>query len=412
VQKKEVNENDANTVFYINLILSLILYGVFWFTAPIIANFYEKPQLILLTRIMAIVLIINAFKIIQIAQLTRYLDFRRKTKATLLASPLSGLIGISAAYYGMGVWSLVMQQLSNQFIILLSLWGTSKWRPRLQFSFISLKLMFAFGGWLLLSGLTSRILNNIYVLTIGKFLPAAQLGYYTKGKSFSTLAIQELSQAITTVTFPVFSKIQDNKSKLATSMLKIIKTDMLFTVPIMVTLLVTAKPFVITLLTDKWLPMVPYLQLFCIIGMIYPVSAINRQVLKAQGKSRLNFNIGLLIGGLSLLNIFIMYRWGLIFIIIGQVILSFISLTINTYYTKKLINVGLLRHLSETKEIMLGAIISGIISYILTSDLENLWLQLCFGGIISIGLYIISQYFFNRKFVFEILELRKMLFKN
>jgi len=409
IQKKQVSRIDSNTIFFTNFGISLIFYVIFWFSAPLISKFYNEPQLILLTRVLAIVLIINSFKIIQTAQLVRSINFKHLAKANLVSAPLSGMLGILAAYYGMGVWSLVIQELSNSIFLLVSFWVISKWKPQFEFSVKSLKEMFSFGGWLLLSGIISRILNNIYVLIIGKLFPAGQLGLYSKGKSFSILLTQELSKVITTVTFPVFSQMQDDKKRMANNMIKTLKIILFITVFVMVALMVVAKPFVLLLLTDKWAPMIQYLQLFCIVGIIFPINQINMQILKAQGKSRLLFNIGLLKGGISLLNIIIMYRWGILFIIIGQVLGSFIALAINTFYTKRLLNAGLFWQLNEIKEIILGGIFSGGAAYYLTHSIANLWIQLFLGGTLTVLFFFGSQVMLNRKLLVELYKLKSFI---
>jgi O-antigen/teichoic acid export membrane protein len=409
VQKAKVSDIDADTVFYINLAISLLIYGIFWFAAPIISKFYDQPKLIVLMRVMSLVLIINAFKIIQIAQLTRLIDFKKKTKATVLAGIISGIFGVSAALYGMGVWSLVILQLSRRFFITTILWITSKWRPHWQFSFTSCKELFSFGGWILLSGLVQKLLRNINTLLIGKFFPLVQLGFYSTANRFVSLGINELSRAITTVTFPVFSQMQDDKKTLANSMLKVIKTNLLLVVPVGITVIVLAKPFVLLLLTEKWAPMIPYLQLLCVEIIIAPILGINQQIFKARGKSRLSFNIGLFFAGMNLLNIFITYRWGIIYMIIGKVSLSYVFLSVYTYFTKKLIGIGLIKQLNEVKEIFLGAVFAGFLSYILINNIGNLYLQLCIGGLLSVLLFLLTQYLFNRKFIIETLELRHYL---
>ncbi len=409
VQKIKVSDIDADTVFYINLIISFFIYGIFWFTAPFISEFYEKPQLIELMRVLSLLVIINSLKIIQIAKLTRSIDFKRQTKATILAAIISGFLGVSAAIYGMGVWSLVILQLSRGGMIVLVLWTTSKWRPHWQFSLKSAKELFSYGGWVLLAGLSQKITNSINTLMIGKFFPVVQLGLYSTANRFANLGINQLSRAIATATFPVFSQIQDDKDKVANGMVKVIKTNLLLAVPVGVTMIVIAKPFVILLLTEKWAPMIPYLQLLCVRIIISPILGINHQIFKTQGKSRLSFNVGLFFAVMNLLNILIMYRWGIIYVIIGQVFLSYFFLPIYTYYTSRLINVGFIRQFNEVKDIFLSAVIAGVISYFLTNNISNLWLHLFIGGLLSNLLFFSTQYLINRKFLIETVNLKRYL---
>ena len=409
VQKLKVSDIDADTIFYTNLTISILVYGIFWLTAPLISKFYNNPQLIDLMRVMSLLLIINAFQIIQIAQLTRSIDFKRRAKATLLAAIISGFLGVIAALYGMGVWSLVILQLSRAGGIVTVLWCTSTWRPHWQFSFKSFKELFSFGGWILLSGLAQNLLKNLNTLVIGKYFSLAQLGFYSTANRFVNLGVNELSRAITTATFPVFSQIQKDKDRVANGMLKVIKINLLLTFPIGVTMIVIAKPFVLLLLTEKWTLMIPYMQLLCVGIVIAPILGINQQIFKTQGNSRLSFSVGLVFAGTNLLNILIMYRWGIIYIIVGQVFLSYFFLLIYTYYTNKIIKAGFLRQLNEVKEIIFGAVVAGAISYIVSYYLSNLWLQLFSGGFISVSLFLLTQYLFNRKFLFETVALKRYL---
>jgi O-antigen/teichoic acid export membrane protein len=407
IQKEEVSDNDANTVFYTNFSISLLLYGLLWLFAPAIAKFYDQPQLTELTRVMGVVIIINSFSIIQIAQLTRDVNFKRKTKILLIAVIISGVLGVSAAYYGLGVWSLVIQQLTNRFFMVVGFWITSKWKPSLNFSFASFRQMFSFGGWLLLSGIITKIFENIYILTIGKFFPAAQVGFYTKSKDIRRLTSKEIGQAIGFVAFPVLSKLQDNKEDLQRGMRKFLTHSMVFMMPILITVIVVSEPFVIILLKEKWAPMIPYLQLLCFAGLLYPIHSVNIQALKAQGKSNLTFRLNLIKNSLRIINIIISYRWGVLYIIIGEVIISILSIYINTYYTNKLINYGPLKQLRDIWKIVLGGLLAGALGLFINLQLENLWVMLFVGGFVSFGVYAAFQYLFNRKFFMEVIDLRE-----
>ena len=412
IQKKEVSDKDANTIFYINLFISILLYGILWLTAPYIADFYDQPQLKKLTRVMALIIIINAFNMIQIAQLTRAVNFKRKTKITLIAIIISGSSGIAAAYYGIGIWSLVLYQLANRFIITLGLWITSRWKPALQFSVRSFKEMFSFGSWVLASELIRRIFENVNILVIGKLFPAAEVGFFNKSQEIQRMTSSQFSNAISMVSFPIYSKMQDDKIQLENSIKKFLQYTVLINTLIVISLIVVAKPFVILLLKEKWAPMIPYLQLLSVAGIIYPLHIVNRQVIAAMGKSDYNFRITMLKIGLNVLNLFIMYRWGVLYIIMGGVIVSFITLFIYNYYTSKFVKYTLLKQLSDIKKIILGAIVAGVLGYLTSYKLENLWLTLITGGTITISLFNLFQYLINRKLRIEALNFNKSFKKN
>jgi len=411
VQKKNVSDLDANTIFYTNLVISFVCYGCLWIAAPAIAKFYNEPALVTLTRVMGSIVVINAFNTIQTAMLIRGIDFKRKTKVTLVATLISGVIGISAALLKFGVWSLVIQQLLNRILTTTGMWLTSKWRPSLIFSWKSFHSMFSFGGWVLAAGIMRTVFDNIYILTIGKFFPVAQLGFYTKAKQFQAVAAQQLVGAVSIVAFPVLSQSQDNKPRLKEGVRSFLKYTMVFTAPLLVTLMVVAKPFVLLLLTEKWAPMIPYLQLLCVVGFFYPIQLVNVQVLQAQGKSNLNFRIAVIKNLLRIVNIALMYRFGVIFIIIGEVITTFLALMINTYYTNRLLGYGLLEQLNDIKQIIFSTILAGAAGATAVYAMSNLYLNFVTGIIISLGGYVVLQYILDRVFFTELLQLKQNLVK-
>lgn len=411
VQKKEITNKDANTVFFFNLTISIAMYWILWIAAPLIADFYDQPKLIGLTRVMGLTVIINAFNIIQVAQVTRNVEFKRKTKVTLMTTLFSGTGGVIAAYYGLGVWSLVIQALSNQLLSTTGLWITNKWSPTFQFSEKSFKNMFSVGAWIFASSIMRTIFNNIYILAFGKLFPAAQLGFYIKAKQIPLLSSQQLSGAVRLVSFPIFSQMQDNKDRLQTGMRKILRHTLIITMPVLVTLIVVAKPFIILFLTEKWAPLIPYMQLFCIGGFLYPIHAVNLQVLLAQGKSNLNFNLAMIKNVLRITNILVMYRFGVIYIIIGEIALSFIALFINTFYTQKLIGYGILKQWNDIRKIVSGVIIAGLFGYFISFNLDNLWVMFLVGAVGTISFFIIFQYLFNRDLFEDVLLLKDVFLK-
>lgn len=411
IQKNNVSDLDANTVFLTNLVVSLFAYSLLWLAAPAISRFYEQPILIDLIRVMAVVVIINAFNIIQMAQVTRAVDFKRKTKITLSSTIASGLAGVTAAFMGLGVWSLVVQQMSVRIFMTVGLLLTTRWKPRLQFSISSFRSLFSFGAWILAASLIRTVFDNIYILTIGKFFPVAELGFYTNAKKFQQLAGHQIAAAVGAVAFPVLSRLQNEKIRLKTGVRKFLIHSMAFTSPILVTLMVVANPFVVLLLTEKWTPMIPYLQLLCIAGFLFPIHAINVQVLQAQGKSNLNFRLAIIKNCLRVLNIAVMYRYGVSAIIMGEIILSFVALTINTYYTKRLIDYGLIEQLADIKIIFIISLISGLAGYGAGYPFANLYSKFFVGASVTIVLYVLLHYKLNRHFFLDVLKLKENFIK-
>lgn len=409
IQKKQVSDDDANTVFYTNLFISILIYVILWLIAPYIAKFYDQFLLVKLIRVMGFVVILNAFSVIQIAMITRKVSFKRKSKVILIATIVSGICGVISAYYGYGVWALVTQNMVQAFLTTFGLWVTTKWKPGLKFSVTSFKEMFSYGIWILLASIIQKLFDNIYILTIGKFFPAVQLGFFVQAKKLQQLSSEQIVGAVGLVSFPVFSKIQEQKDRLQNGMRNFLKHTLMIIMPLQITLMVIAKPFVILLLTEKWAPMVPYLQLLCIIGFLYPIHVMNLQVLKAQGKSKINFGLNLFKNFLRVINIIVMYKLGIKYIIIGDVVVSLLALFVNTYFTNKMVNYGILKQLYDVKEIIIGAIVAGIIGYFISFKFVNLWIVFFIGGLTTILLFLAIQYLINRKFLFEVINLKDIL---
>jgi O-antigen/teichoic acid export membrane protein len=410
IQKKEVSDEDANTVFYTNLLISIVLYVLLWFLAPVIANFYEKSILLKLTRVMGLVIVINAFSIIQISQLVRAVDFKRKSKISLISITLSGLLGVSAAWYGLGVWSLVILNISERLLITVGLWITTKWTPSFIFSWKSFREMFKFGSWILFGAIFEKIFDNIYVLVIGKFFPLAQVGYYTQAKKMQRLSSRQITASIGVVIFPVFSQVQSNIPRLRNMVKKFLQQTMLLMAVIMAALIVVAKPFVILFLTDKWAPMIPFLQILCLIGVIYPMNVVNVKILLSLGKSKLNFTLSIIKNTLRIISIIITFRYGIMYILLGEVVVTFISVLINTYFTGKYINYGFFRQMNDIWKILLSMVIAGTAGFFSTLYIDSLWLFLLLGLAVTAGVYVLMQYLINRATLLEAINLKNDLF--
>lgn len=401
IQKKDANETDASTIFFFNIFVSAFFYVILWFVAPLIANFYNQDELVNLIRVMAIVLIISSFSMIQITKLVKEVNFKKKAIITLVSTLISGVVGITAALNGFGVWSLVIQKLIGTSINAIGLWKYYKWRPQFTFSMNSLKEMFAFSSWVLFANIMRTIFDNIYILTIGKFFPVAQLGFYTKAKGYQKIIIQQPTSAIGGVSFPIFSKLQDDKYALKNSMRKFSQHTLFFIAPIIALLIVIANPLIFVVLTNKWMPMVPYLKLLLIGGFFYPINLINLKVLTALGKTNLNFRLEMFKNVLRLVNIIVMYRFGVLYIIYGEVFLSFLATLINGYYAKSLINYGIFEQLKDVLNITISIIIIIFIGNILLSEISNDYYKIIIGTSFVIISYLISMYFLNKTILIE-----------
>lgn len=407
IQKKDANELDASTIFYFNLIVSILFYVVLWFTAPLIADFYEEGQLVPLIRIMSLVLILNSFSLIQLTKLNKQIEFKQKTIIILISAVLASSCGIIAALSDFGVWSLVIQEMVRAIIKGLGLWFFVKWRPLWRFNLNSLKSMFSFSSWVFLMGIFNAIFNNLYTLVIGKVFTASQLGYFTKANQFQKIISQTSSNVVGAVSFPVFSKIQDDKVKLKRALKKFSQHTMFFVAPISAIFIVIANPFFVVLLTEKWLPMVPYFQLLLIAGVLYPIQSINIQILSALGMMRLNFNLSMIKNGFRVINVIFTYQYGIIYIIYGEIIISILVLLLNTLYTKKFLNYGFIEQLKDVSSMLLISIILTIMGIFLMDEFKSNYLKILSTIFFITGFYLAGMYLFDRRLFFQNIDIIK-----
>ena len=266
IRKLKVTEEDYCTLFLFNLVVSIAMYGLLFFGAPWIAVFFERPQLVSLTRVMGLLLIFQALSIVQYTILSRNIDFKTKTKASLISAIISGILGIAMAYLGYGVWSLVAQQLSRQLIYSLCLWVYNKWWPKLKFSIRSFKYMWGFGWKLLLSGLLDRIWAQLYQTVVGKFYSPATLGQYSRAKEYANIFSSNFSGIVQRVSYPVLSQVQDDPSRMVSGYRRIIKVTMFVTAIIMISLGAVSEPLIYCLIGPQWHQAATFLPLICLIS--------------------------------------------------------------------------------------------------------------------------------------------------
>jgi O-antigen/teichoic acid export membrane protein len=337
IQKRDPTPTDTCSIFYFNIVIGLAAAGLLCMVAPWIAAFYRQPILTPLTRALSLTLVINSFGSIQNTILMKQIDFKTLTKVSLITGVLSGIVGIALAATGFGVWSLVVQQISRAFFWTVSMWLMNSWRPALIFSLGSLREMFGFGSRILASGLINRPFDNIYLLVIGKLFSATDLGFFTRAKMMQELPSQTLSWMVGRVTFPVFSTIQDDPARLKRGLKKALTFLVLVNFPMMIGLAVIARPLVLVLLTEKWAECIPYLQLLCLVGLLFPVILINSNLLFALGRSKIHLRVEIIKKVLIVTNIAITWRWGISAMIYGMIVISVMFFYLNSYYTGVLI---------------------------------------------------------------------------
>ena len=391
IQKRDTTQTDICSIFYFNIVVGLAVAGLLCMVAPWIAAFYNQPILTPLTRVLSLTIVINSFGLIQNTIVTKQINFKTLTGVSLLASALSGIIGISMAASGFGVWSLVVQQISSTFFRTVFLWFLKTWRPALVFSLNSLREMFGFGSRVLASGLLNTIFDNIYLLVIGKLFSATELGFFARAKQFGEFPSHQLTWMVGRVAFPVFSTIQDDPARLKRGLKKALTTLALVNFPIIIGIVVLARPLVLALLTEKWAPCIPYLRLLCLVCLLFPLNWFNMNVLYAIGRSDLCLRLEIVKKVLIVINIAITWRLGIRAMICGQIAVSTLSYCLNSYYNGILIGYPIKEQLLDLSSYLITPILMGLVIYITGYiPFPNIWflllVQVFTGFIVYVGL--------------------------
>lgn len=335
IRKKEVSEDDYNTSFLVNLIISVVLYTVLFLCSPIIAKFFHRVELIGLIRVSSISMVIGALSIVQQTRLTRRIDFKTQTKITLISNVISGILGIIFALLGFGVWALVIQQLTTYTIRTLLLFVFNKWIPKLRFSKSSFSDLFGFGWKMMASNLLDNIWKELYQLVVGKFYNPATLGQYTRSNQFSQLFSSNLTNVIQRVTFPVLASIQDDRERLVSAYRRIIKISMFVSAICMLSLGAIAEPLIYTLIGTKWKEAALYLPLICIPGSLYPLHALNLNMLQVQGRSDLFLGLEIIKKIIAIGPLLVGTFVGIIPMLYASIVINVACFFLNSYYTGK-----------------------------------------------------------------------------
>ena len=337
IRKKDATDDDYNTAFIVNLGMSILLYTVIFLCAPLIAAFFRRAELVALTRVSSLGMIIGALAMVQQTRLTKRIDFKTQAKITFVASVTSGVIGIGMALTGFGVWALVAQSLSSQAIRTILLWFFNKWIPALRFSGRSFHELFGFGWKMMVSGLLDTVWKELYQVVVGKFYSPATLGQYTRAKQFSQLFSSNLTSVIQRVTYPVLSNIQDDKERMIAAYRRIIKVTMFITAVSMFFLGAVSEPLIYCLIGAKWHEAAAYLPLICISGSLYPLHAINLNMLQVQGRSDLFLGLEIIKKIIGVIPLAVCIFWGIMPMLYVNLITGAVAFFLNSHYSGKLI---------------------------------------------------------------------------
>ena len=408
IRKQDRTEIDNSTVFYFNLVVGLILYGVLFAAAPFIADFYNEPQLIPITRVIGLSVLFNSLVVVQRALLTIKIDFKTQAKAALTAAISAGIIGIWMASSGYGVWSIVAQQLINLGVNALLLWVLSHWRPQWTYSWESFRDLFGFGSKLLVSGLIDTLYRNIYLIVIGKVFSASDLGYYTRAHQFTDFPSSNLTGIIQRVTYPILCSIQNEDERLADVYRRFLRISAFVIFPLMMGLAAVAEPLVLTLLKEQWLFAATLLSIICFQMMWYPIHAINLNLLQVKGRSDLFLKLEIYKKIVGVIILCITIPMGLIAMCIGGFFSSVIALIINTYYTDKLVHVSYFRQMRDLMPIFLLSVSMGVVVYLVINTFSiHPITQLGIGVVIGFLYYVLLALLFKFTEFKELLQLLK-----
>lgn len=388
IRKNDCNDTDYSTAFYFNIIVGLICCILLSLCAPYIAEFFETPILKEIVIVMSINMFISSFTIVQWAKLNSAIDFKTQAKIGLITTILSGIVGLTLAYTGFGVWSLVFQNLVATILRTIMLFITTKWTPKWVFSKKSFNYLFGFGSKILTASLLHTIYANMTTIIIGKFYTAKDLGFYSRGESLASLPSMNITGILQSVTYPILSKIQDDNERLIQVYRKYIAMASIIIFFGMCLLAALAKPLILVLLTEKWLDSVIYLQIFCFALMFDHLCQLNLNILYVKGRSDLVLRLEVIKKSISISMIIAAIPFGVLAICIARAVYTQIAVIINTYYTGKLFGLGYFAQVKDFIGYLVGSMVAVLPAFLLTFTKLPHWTVLIIGTIVAAVIYL------------------------
>ena len=405
IQKIDRNEDDYSTIFYFNLLVSIFIYLILYFTAPLIAQFYDTPELTLLTRVLSLNIPIGSLAIVQQARFKIILDFKTPALITVLSVAISGSIGVFLAYSGFGVWALVVQSLSWTILRTLLFFIFNKWLPKLIFSRASFKQLFGFSSKLLIAGLVATIVNNLNAILIGKLFSPKDVGFYTRARQFPELLSGTITSILQGVTYPILTSLQNDRERMVSVYGRLMRITVFFVMPLLTMLALLAEPFIRLFLTEKWMPVVPLIQWLCFARMITPISALNMNILNAVGRSDLFLKVDLSKLPMAIVTLLVTVPFGINVVVIGNFFTSLVSFFINAYYPGKMFGFGAMRQIREMRTVIIATLFMSLTVFGIMHFISGDFLKLIFGATLGILTYLGSAYLMK---IEELDELKKM----
>jgi teichuronic acid exporter len=402
IHKQDRTQIDLSTVFFFNILISIISYMTLWFNAPFIADFYQNEMLTNLMRVLALSLLFGSLFTIPMTLFTIELDFKSIARTNLIAVVLSGAVSIIMAYKGYGVWALVYQTVIKSFLTVVLMWSQMKWKPIFVFSKTSFKSLFPYGSKFLLSSILNISVNNFSNLFIAKLTSAKDLGFYTRGTQFADLVYGTFSSVLDSVLLPSLASIQEERDKLIRLTRLAIKSTALVVIPVLLGLAIVAEPLIKLLLTDKWLMAVPIMQILCIARLITIISGINVNVLYAIGRTDLALKQQYVKLIVRVLLLIFALKYGIIYVALAELFSTIIHFFINTYYPGKILNYGSFQQIKDLLPIFISSILMALGMYISMFFIENNFIKLIIALILSFPIYFGFVYLFKVEELFLI----------
>lgn len=389
IHKRDRTNVDYSTAFYFNIAVGVVLYLSLLLCSSLIADFYNEPQLTVISQVYFLSFLINSLSIVPMAKMTIEMKFKEQSIISIVAQLLTGCVGLLMALRGYGVWALVAQSLGGGMMRMIMFFVFSKWRPMLRFSLVSFKELFNYGSKLLCSSLINTAYNNLYAVVIGRRFSATEVGNYDKSNQFATLPSTILTSVIMKVLFPLMSEIQDDDVKMRNMYAKFIRIPLFFLYPVLILLSVLSYPLVDLLLKDAWLDAVPILQVLCFVFVFDPLTQINLNILYVKGRTDLVLKLEFIKKPIGVLILFMTMPFGIIAMCFGRIVYSAIAYGINSYFCGRMIGLNNTSQFRLWFPILCRAIVSGVVCWFVCCFIECAFFQIAFGGVCGVTTYVL-----------------------
>ncbi len=397
IRKEHCDSVDYSTAFYFNLAVSLLCYAALYLAAPLVARFYKMDILCRVLRIFGLSLPLSALRLVQTAILSRNLQARKSAVIQLACSIVSGGVGIWMAYKGFGVWSLVVQQLSNGLFMALLLWISASWYPRREFSRESMRYLWGFGSKMLLTGIISSLYSNIYSIVIGRRYDGASLGLFNRGQKIARLFPEVAESVLVKNSLPIMAQVQTERERMVHVYREFVKLACFITFPAVSLVCLMAEPFVQVVLTEKWIESVPYIQLFAVTALFLPANSVNLNLLQACGRSDYTLKAEIIKKSIGLVTVFILLPYGPWILAIGSCGIDILVLGVNLFFAKKLSKLPYSTQLKDMTPALISSLIMSGLVYLACLPVSNALLKLLLGGVLGLAVYYVMT-----RFVFKI----------